>query len=98
MLLIGTAMQRRREDRARAPPESSSPRSLYVAADPIGSVARLTTTRSVLSAGDPGSGDIAPCLACIGHTATNDLVALTSVSEPSGSDALAHCANVIART
>src|SRR5262249_30673474 len=41
--------------------------------------------------------DIAPCLACIGRTAVKDLVALTSVSASSGSDALARCANVIAK-
>jgi hypothetical protein len=41
--------------------------------------------------------DIAPCLACIGRTAAKDRVALTSVSASSGSDALARCANVIAK-
>ena len=43
-----------------------------------------------------GPGDIAPCLACIGHTAANDLAALTFVPASSGSDALARCASAIA--
>ncbi len=44
-----------------------------------------------------GPDDIAPCLTCIGHTAANDLAALTSVPASSGSDALARCASAIAR-
>jgi hypothetical protein len=44
-----------------------------------------------------GPDDIAPCLTCIGHTAANDLAALTSVPASSGIDALARCASAIAR-